>query len=91
MQRFYEGETTFEQLPSSIVHPERKSRIAFWSIVVVFILFGAFWYYEHRQQSSVEIPTDAAQISHKESAAINLTDLQAAAINTAIPTYSEEF
>lgn len=91
------GQTSFEQLPS----PHAHKPWAFFIIVFVIIVFGAFWYYERSHQVLDTPVINTAPITHTnpepESAQTNTdspmqaSDLQAAAINTAIPEYSEQF
>lgn len=66
--------------------PHRKPW-AFIMIVLIVILFGTFWYYE-RQHTERVIPTTIPVAQPTEP---SLSDLQAAAINTAIPHFSDSF
>ncbi len=93
----HEGETVFQQLPSR--HAQKPW--AFFIILFVLVAFGAFWYYERSREvidppiiNTAPITRTTPQpesIQMNTDSPIQAADLQAAAINTAIPEYSEQF
>jgi hypothetical protein len=65
---------------------EPKTSWAIWIVILVVILFGAFWYISlSRQEESVPEP-----IAHTTPSP-SLDTLQATVINSAIPDYSSQF
>ncbi len=70
------------------MHPEGQPTRSPWALIVigiVVILFGAFWYIQRPQQTPTP-PVLTAQPTEP-----SLVDLQAAAINTEIPIFSDDF
>ncbi len=94
------GTTVFEQVPREFRGARRRSPIAFIIVVLVVILFGGFWLYQERTVNETVIPatpenvtsvsedTSTAPTNEQES---SVGDLQAAAVNTAIPDFSKDF
>jgi hypothetical protein len=80
-------------------HPLSHKPWAVWSVIFVVLFFSIFWYYQHTQQNnSIEVtpPLSVRQapvVAEKRSPEqpLSLTDLQAAALNTAIPDYAKNF
>lgn len=63
---------------------EPKTSWAIWIVILVVILFGAFWY----TQSSKDTPKVPQPIAHTPSP---LDTIQATVINSSIPDYSSQF
>lgn len=69
----------------SFVQEPQRSSWAIWIVIIVVILFGAFWYVEKR-----EVPTPQAPIV-QTSPKTSLDTLQANVLNSEIPDYSSQF
>lgn len=81
------GKTTFEYIPPEILHPHRKTN-RLWTlliIIVIGIVFGAFWYYKR----AVIINTPLPVISVVAPRPASMNDLQDSLSNTAIPDFHE--
>lgn len=70
----------------SFVQEPRHTTWAIWIIVVVVVLFGAFWYISLLRQEK-PVPEPIARTAPSPS----LDTLQATVINSAIPDYSSQF
>lgn len=76
------------------MHDDTRSYWAPVIIICVIVLFGAFWYYERTRQTADEPVIDTAPVSTVSpilATEPGINDLQAAAINTAIPDFSDQF
>ncbi len=92
------GTTTYEQMPPEFGLGRSSSNHkpwAFISIVIVVIIFGAFWYIENKQELPVVAPIVRAPVQMNPPAPdvqpVDLSILQASVVNSAIPDYSKDF
>ena len=94
------GKTSLEQIPPEFNSERHRGRTPWAAIitVVVILIFGAFWYMNRTVVSQPITPVQSANIHSQspvpmaeETNAEGLGDLQAAAVNTAIPDFGKNF
>lgn len=102
MEKSRFGTTVFEQVPRELNGSKPRRRPwALVIIIVVIVLFGAFWLYERRAEMNDPVPssdsstTPLASTSPAPTTAPtpepSLGDLQTATVNTAVPDFSKAF
>lgn len=81
------GKTTLESMPKEF-RGEGKGKNNFWLIiliVIVLLISGTYWFYAKKKSQVV----NPATINQTQESSID--DLQAAAVNIAIPSFSQDF
>ncbi len=96
------GTTVFEQVPREFNGGKNRNHFP-WAmaiVILVVILFGTFWFYEQRtnellapstQEIVIPATEDMSVAPAPNEQGVSIGDLQAAAVNTAIPDFSKEF